>query len=181
MNPKFVVVGVVSAFAIIIAIIGFSGSTIIDDISGGEILSPSELPRTILPLEIQLKELSVLEVTDTTATLEIQFKVTNPNLKSVILQMINYELYENNVRVKRGQIGERPVGMVEASNYFIILPEQPTILKDKITIKNTGNFPEFWSALVNNTPQWKIKGGAFFNLSSITSGEENEITFEFTK
>jgi len=66
-----------------------------------------------------------------------------------------------------------------ASNYFTILSEQPTILRETITIKNTGNLPEFWDALTNNAPQWKIKGEASFNLSSITAGGENEITFEF--
>jgi len=71
--------------------------------------------------------------------------------------------------------------MIESSNYFIILNETPTILKDTITIKNTGNTPELWNALSNNTPQWKIKGEASFNLSSITAGGENEITFEFHK
>lgn len=69
--------------------------------------------------------------------------------------------------------------MLESSNYFTILSDRPTILKDTITIKNSGNFPELWDALTNNTPQWKIKGVAYFNLSSMTSGGENEITFEF--
>ncbi len=95
--------------------------------------------------------------------------------------MIKYELYENDVRIATSEIGQRPMGMIDVSNYFTILNDHPTILRDKITIKNTGNDPELWSALTNNTPQWKIKGEGFFNLSSITSGGENEFTFEFTK
>ena len=181
MNPRIFVGVIVAAFAIVVGIVGFSGSTILNDVSGGGILSPSEIPREALPLEVELEDISILEVRDIAATIEIQFKVTNPNYKSVILQMLKYELYENNVRIKIGEIGQRPVGMVDASNYFTILSEQPTILKDKITIKNTGNLPELWSALTNNTPQWKVKGEAFFNLSSLTSGGQNEITFEFTK
>ncbi len=83
------------------------------------------------------------------------------------------------MRVAVSQLGDRPVEMIESSNYFTILSETPTILRDTITIKNTGNTPELWEALTNNTPVWKIKGEAFFNLSSITAGGENEITFEF--
>jgi LEA14-like dessication related protein len=181
LNPKFVLGGIVAAFTIIVGIIGFSGSTIIDDVSGGGIFSPSETPREVIPLEIELEDISILEVTERATTIEVQFKVTNPNFKSVILQFVKYELYENNVRIAISEIGKRPTGMVDASNYFTILNEIPTILKDKITIKNTGNLPELWIALTNNTPQWKIKGEAFFNLSSITSGGENEVTFEFTK
>jgi len=181
LNPKIVVGGVVAAFVIIVWIVGFSGSTIIDDVSGGSIFSPSEGPREVFPLEIELEDISILEVRDKAATIEVKFKVSNPNVKSVILQVLKYELYEDNVRIKISQIGDRPVAMLETSNYFTILNEHPTILKDKITIKNTGNTPELWSALTNNTPKWTVKGEAFFNLSSITAGGENEITFEFSR
>jgi LEA14-like dessication related protein len=179
LNPKIIVGGVVAAFVIVIGIIGFSGSVIIDDVTGGNVVSPAQTPREALPLEVDLEDISILEVNERAATIEIQFKVTNPNVKSVILQFIKYEIYENNIRIHIGQIGERPLGMVESSNYFTILSGAPTILKDKITIKNTGNTPELWNALTNNTPQWKIKGDASFNLSSITAGGEKEITFEF--
>ena len=71
--------------------------------------------------------------------------------------------------------------MLEGSNYFTIISEKSTTLKDKVTITNTGNLPELWAALSNNTPQWKIKGAAVYNLSSITAGGEKEVFFEFTK
>ena len=179
MNPKIIVGGVVAALVIIIGIIGFSGFSIIDDTSGGNIISPSEAPREALPLEFELEDISILEVNDKAATIEVKFKVTNSNFKSVILQVVTYDLYENGIRVAISQIGERPVAMLEGSNYFTILNDRPTILKDIITIKNSGNTPEFWDALISNTPQWKIKGEAFSNLSSITAGRENENTFEF--
>ncbi len=181
LNSKIIAGGIVAAFAIILGIVAFSGSTIIDDVSGGGIISPSETPRQVLPLEIELENISILEVTDRAAVIEVQFTVTNPNFKSVILQLIKYELYENNVRIAINEIGSRPVGMMGGSNYFTILSENPIVFKDKVTIKNSGNIPELWATLTNNTPQWKIKGEAFFNLSSMTSGGENEITFEFEK
>ena len=179
MNNKIIVGGVIAVFAIIIGIVGFSGSSVIDDTSGGNIISPSEAPRQALPLKIELQELSILEVNNKAATIYVEFKVSNPNFKSVILQVLSYNLYENDVRVAISQIGERPVAMLEGSNYFTILNERPTILKDTITIKNSGNTPELWDALTNNTPQWKITGDAYSNLSSITAGGENENAFEF--
>ena len=179
MNRKIIFGGIIAAFAIVFGIVALSGSTIIDDVSGGNILSPSEVPRQTLPIKIELEDISILEVNNKAATIKLAFKITNPNFKSVILQVVTYDLYENDVRVKVSQIGERPMGMLESSNYFTILSDRPTILKDTITIKNSGNSPELWDALINNTPQWKIKGIAYFNLSSMTSGGENEITFEF--
>ncbi len=179
MNRKIIFGGIIAAFGIVFGIVALSGSTIIDDVSGGNILSPSEVPRQTFPIKIELEDISILEANNKAATIKIAFKITNPNFKSVILQVVTYDLYVNDVRVKVSQIGERPMGMLESSNYFTILSDRPTILKDTITIKNSGNSPELWDALTNNTPQWKIKGIAYFNLSSMTSGGENEITFEF--
>lgn len=179
LNPKIIVGAVVAIFVIIIGVLGIPSSSFIDDTSGGKIVAPSEAPRGALPLEIELLDLSILEVNDKAATIQVEFEVSNPNFKSVILQVLSYDLYEDGVRIAISQIGERPIAMLESSNYFTILNERPTILKDTITIKNSGNTPELWEALTNNTPQWKITGETFSNLSSITAGGENENSFEF--
>lgn len=171
----------VVAFAGVVGIVALSDQSIISDISEEGIFSKPSTETQILPIEIELDDISILEVTEKVATLKIKFKVTNPNYKSVILQFIKYELFEKDLRVNAGEIGSRPEGFVASSNYFTILNDAPTFLSEKITIKNTGNTPEFWSALMNNTPEWTVKGEAFFNLSSMTSGAENEVTFEFTK
>jgi len=181
MNPRiFVVVVAVALFAVLLGVIAFSGQSIINDTFEEGFLSlPTDASREVLPLVIELEDLTVLEVTDKFATLQIKFKVLNPNYNSVILQYINYHIFENNLVVHSGLIGEQPQGFVMSSNYIIILSERPTIVSDQITIKNTGNTAEFWSALTSNTPKWKINGEAFFNLSSMISGAENRITFEF--
>ena len=181
-NPRVFVGAAVAAFAVIVGIVAFSGQSFINDITEDGLIPRSpDVQRQVLPLEIELQDIIILEVTDTAAFIETKFKVTNPNYKSVILQYIKYELYEDDLRVSISDIGERTTGFVAGSNYFTILNEAPTILTDKITIKNTGNTPEFWTALKSNTPKWKIKGEAFFNLSSMISGGEQEIKFEFIK
>ena len=139
LNPKIFVGAAVGVFAIIIGAVAFSGSSIISDVSDSGIFFPSgeQAQRDVLPLEIELEDLSIIEVTDIDATLEIVFKVRNPNDKSVILQLVKYDIYESGIKLKTGQIGERAEGMVTGSNYFTILNEQPTILRDKITLKNS--------------------------------------------
>ena len=178
MNPKFIVGGVIAAFVIVIAIIGLAGSSIISDVSNKGLL-PTPSQTQILPLEVELEELSIVEADESSTFISLKLKVKNPNQKSIILQFVKYSLYENDVRVHAGEIGQRfEGGLVGSSNYYTILSESETILSDKITIKNSGNAPEFWNAIMTNTPQWKITGEAFFNLSSMTSGQENEIKFE---
>ena len=180
MNPKIFVGIAVALFVVILAVVSFSGQSIISDLEEGLLFSPEEESIQILPITIELDDFSVLEVTENYATFEIKFKVSNPNYKSVLLQHLKYQIYDNDIRIHAGTIGEQPEGFVMSSNYFIILNERPTILSDKITVKNDGNTPELWSSLSSDTKNWKINGEAFFNLSSITTGGENEIVFEFT-
>ena len=182
MNPRIPVIGVVGAFAVVILIVAYSGTSVIDD-SSGEARLGSSSGTVIEPLVIDLDEIIIKDVDERTAYVEIAFKVTNPNYKSVILEMIRYNVYEDGMKIGTKSIGDRaaPGGLVSASNYFTILSDRPSIIKDDFTIKNDGNIPELWKALENDTPQWRVSGEAYYNLSSMTAGGENEITFEFTR
>ena len=182
MNPRIPVIGVVGAFAVVILIIAYSGTSVIDDTSGEARLGSSG-GTIIEPLVIDLDEIIIKDVDERTAYVEIAFKVTNPNYKSVILEMIRYNVYEDGMKIGTKSIGDRaaPGGLVSASNYFTILSDRPSIIKDDFTIKNDGNIPELWKALEDGNPQWRVSGEAYYNLSSMTAGGENEITFEFTR
>jgi len=181
LNPRIIVGVVVAAFAVAIAIIAFSGQTLINDISEEGIFSSPSSSLNVIPITVELEDLSIKEVSEQFAVLEIKFLVSNPNSKSVILPYLKYQLYEDDLRVHVGEIGQRGGGFVIGSNYITILSQGSTIISDEIIIKNTGNTPELWQALTENDANWKVAGDAFFNLSSMTTGGENEITFEFTK
>ena len=184
LNPKIMVGGVIGALMIIILVVAYSGTSIIDDTSeGGFLASPSESTPAILPLIIDLENIEILDIDEKVAHIEISFKVTNPNYKSVLLEMIRYNVFEDGTKIGTKSIGDRgaPGGLVAASNYFTILNDRPSIIKDEFTIMNDGNIPEIWSALESNSPNWRITGDAFYNLSSMTSGGENEIEFDFVR
>ena len=179
MNPKIFIGVAVGALAIILIVFGFSGS--ISDIGVGGFLSPSTEEQIIHPIEIELQDFSILEVDGKQATLEIKFKVSNPNFKSVMLQHIKYSIYHNNARIVAGEIGSSPEGFLASPNYYIILNERPSLIGEKFTIKNTGNTPDLWLALTKNDLNWRITGQAYFNLSSLTAGQENTLTFDISK
>ncbi len=183
MNPRIPVIGIIGGLAAIILVIAYSGTSIIDDTSSEGLIGSSGGMPEIEPLVIDLEEIQILEVDEKSATVEISFKVANPNYKSVLLEMIRYNVYEDGMKIGTKSIGDRaaPGGLVGASNYFTILNDRPTIVKDEFVIKNDGNIPELWKALETDTPQWRITGQAFFNLSSMTAGGENEISFEFNR
>lgn len=135
----------------------------------------------ILPLDINLEEVNVLSVSNNTYVLEIKFKIHNPNTRSIILQILKYELYGNDILIHAGQIGERMIGMLSASNYFTILNNNDLVLKDKIKLHNNSQIEDVWDYVIDSDITWHVKGKLFFNLSSMTSGAENEIDFELYK
>ena len=180
MNSKLVLIIIAAALAGTIGFIALSGSQFINDMTKDGLGKISPAPIKVIPLQVELDKLSIVEVTDEQATIQVDFKVTNPNYKSIILQLIKYELYENGNRITTEEIGQRPEGMVDVSNYFTILSNRPQIMSDKVTIRNTGD-TELWSAISDNTTKWTIKGETYYNLSSMTSGQENITPFEFER
>lgn len=179
LNSKILLGIIIGVLGAAIGVIAFSGSQILNDVSEGGLGNLSPGPIKVEPIQVELGKFQVLSVSDEEAQLQVDFKITNPNYKSVILQLIKYNLYAGDKRVTISQIGDRPEGAIEGSNYFTILRDRPQIIGQTITIKNTGNDAEFWTALQSNTISWKIKGEANFNLSSMTAGHENVVPFEF--
>ena len=179
MNPRIFVGAAAGVLVTIIVVFTLTGTSVISDVEGGFFAPSSQ--QQVFPLEIELFDLSILEVTEKHATLEIKFKVSNPNFKSVMLQHIKYSVYHNNARITAGELGASPEGFLASPNYYIILNERPSIIGEKFTITNTGNTPELWEILTENELNWRVSGEAFFNLSSITAGQENILEFDFSK
>ena len=183
LNSKIFVGAAAGGLAIVLAVIAFSG-TLISDVSDG-VFSPFQEPE-VLPLEIEFHNLSVLEISERQATLDIEFIVSNPNFKSVMLQRLKYTVFHDDTRIVAGEVGSSPTGFVDTSNYFLILNERPVTLGEKFIVKNTGD-AELWEKLEMSLAEgkialnWRITVDAFSNLSSLTSGQENIASFEFTK
>ena len=183
LNSKIFVGAAAGGLAIVLAIIAFSG-TLISDVGGGE-FAPFQEPE-VLPLQIEFHNLSVLEISEKQATLDIEFIVSNPNFKSVMVQRLKYTVFHDDTRIVAGEIGSSPTGFVDSSNYYLILNERPVTLAEKFIIKNTGD-TELWEKLEmslaegRNALNWRITAEAYSNLSSLTSGQENIASFEFTK
>ena len=186
MNPKIFVFVAVIALAVSLGGILFSSSSISIPASEKNTQETSQTRLQIQPISVELNDVSILDISKRSAVIETSFKISNPNPNSIIIQVMDYQLFEtgfsNEKQISGGQIGSRPEGMVEfGSNYYTLLGNSSIILKDKIELKNTGNTPELWLALENNTAKWRVSGDVFFNLSSMTSGQENEVHFEFVK
>jgi len=189
MNPKLFV------FAAVLAIIGILGGIVL---IGPDMQAPGqgnnnsvENAPTIELLEVELADLSVTKINERSATIEIAFEIFNPNPRAVIVQTMDYNLFETGFssyeQLAGGTIGSRPEGMVEfGSNYYTLLGENSIVLKKKMVIKNTASSSELWDSLKSEyengesgSAKWWVYGTVYFNLSSMTSGQENTVPFEF--
>ncbi len=184
MNSKIFVGAAAGVLAAVLAVIVFSGNSLISDVGDGG-FSPFQEPE-VLPLKIEFHNLSVLEINEKQATLDIDFIVSNPNFKSVMLQRLKYSVFHDDTRIVAGEVGSSPTGFVDTSNYYLILNERPSEIGEKFVIKNTGD-AELWEKLEislvegRNALNWRITAEAYSNLSSLTSGQENVAVFEFSK
>ena len=189
MNPK------VFVFAAVLAIVGILGAIVL---VGPDMQAPGqgnnnsvENAPTIELLEVELADLSVTKINERSATIEIAFEIFNPNPRAVIVQTMDYNLFETGFssyeQLAGGTIGSRPEGMVEfGSNYYTLLGENSIVLKKKMVIKNTASSSELWDSLKSEyengesgSAKWWVYGTVYFNLSSMTSGQENTVPFEF--
>ena len=137
-------------------------------------------------ITLELEDISVEKISEESVTIKIAFKISNPNSGGMTVQAIDYQLYateySNSEQIAGGEIGSRPTGMISTgSNYYVLLGENDITLKETITLKASQNTFELWAILNDSTTPWRVTGDVFYNFSSITSGQENELHFEFTK
>lgn len=172
MNPKVFVGVAIAAVLVGVVLVVTSGPALLEG------FVPSPQPATVVPVNVNVDDVSTITLNQDGATLEIVISVSNPNPKAAILSLVKYQIYHDDVRVAAGEIGERSGGMVDASDYYTILSNGNVVLRDRIDLVNTGGAPEFWADLTSGDITWFVTGEAFFNLSSMTSGQENIILFE---
>jgi hypothetical protein len=182
MNPKIFVGIACAALVVVLGGILLVGPTMIVA-SQNNNSQPSNVLQ-VKPLEVELGEITVESISERTATIKVAFKIINPNPRAVIVQTMDYQLYESTYsdyeQIAGGEIGSRPEGMVEfGSNYYTLLGNNSILLKEKINLKGSENTPELWNILRSDSPTWRVTGDVFYNLSSMTSGQENELHFEF--
>ena len=181
MNSKIFVLAAIGVLLVILGGIILVGPTMV---VGTQNSSDNPNVLKVKPLEIELETLYVDKISERNAIIKIAFKISNPNPRAVIVQTMDYQLYEttysNDEQIAGGEIGSRPTGMVEfGSNYYTLLGNNVIVLKETITLKGSENTPELWNILKGDSPTWKVSGDVFYNLSSMTSGQENELHFEF--
>ena len=175
-------VGILIAITVVVALLPSSGflKNFVQEnpqVPGGLKAASTE----IKPIVVTINKTSVLSFTNKESVIDTKFDVLNPNNVTVILEAITYDLYENNVLVGHGQIGERLEGALQSSNYYTLVEHYTNQLNGKVVLENTGNNPELWSALQKSDTKWSIMGQAFYNTNTVLSGQPGSVDFNSTQ
>ena len=142
--------------------------------------SLTSISAQIKPLSISYNGTSVVSSTEKDATLATNFYITNPNTTTVILESITYDIYANGIVVGHGQIGQRYEGSWESSYYYPLVEGTSDNISNNADIKNTGNYPDVWSALQKGTAKITISGTAYYATKTAFSGSDFTQDFNFT-
>lgn len=185
MDTRIVLGGVAVAIIAIIVVIAFlPGSGILGSIVPHNSNMPSSLTAVsseIKPISISYNGTSVVNATYRDASLKTTFYVTNPNTTTVILESISYDLQANGVVIGHGQIGQRYEGSWESSYYYPLIGQTSDSIDDTAVVKNTGNYPDVWSALQKGTAKITVSGTAYYATKTAFSGSDFTEEFNFTR
>ncbi|MDE1829635.1 MAG: hypothetical protein KGI25_04870 [Thaumarchaeota archaeon] len=184
MDARIILGVVVIAIVAIFFVIGTNPNTgFLKSILPSGANGPSSLTSNstqLKPLSILYNGTSILNSTERDTVLKSNFYVTNTNTATVILESINYEISANGMVIGHGQIGNRYEGSWESSYYYPLITGVPSNIGNTDDIKNTGNFPEVWSALQNGTAKFSISGTVYYATKTAFSGNDYSQIFNFT-
>jgi hypothetical protein len=117
-----------------------------------------------------------------TLNLELIFDIHNPNMGTVMLESISYNLYSNKGRIVSGDIGEKPEGFVGSqANIFPIVGNGTMTVKDKKVVERSDSTQSDWANITNNSENYIVNGTFSYKQTSSfqSSGGENNFTLKF--
>lgn len=184
MDKKIIVYGVgtiIIAIVVLFAFLPNSGLTRTLLPHGPNVPSSlTAITAEIKPISIMYNGTSILSASERNATIQTNFYIINPNNTTLILEFIKYDVYANGMVIGHGQIGQRYEGSWQSSDYYPLVEGTSVTLNDKTLIKNTGNYPDTWSALEKGTANISITGTAHYATKTAFSGKDYTTDFNFT-
>ena len=176
----YVAIGVIVAILGVVAVLPSSG--LLKNVMSHNTNTPSALTSVLTdvkPLVMENNGSSVLSVTNRNAIIETKFNVTNPNDNTLIIEMLSYDVYVNDVLIGHGQYGQKYEGSSESSTYLPLTQHNSALITNKAELINDGNNPQAWSALQSGTGQIRINGTTYYSTHSPFAGQSYSKDFDF--
>jgi hypothetical protein len=133
-------------------------------------------------IKLSIKNVAANETADRIAEIQVAFDAYNPNMGTVILEAIGYNVFVDNMRMVSGDIGEKPEGFVASQEgIYPIIGNGTVTLKDVQTVERNDMNAAIWDKLVDGSASYIINGTYSYKQTSSfqATGGDKEFQFAF--
>jgi hypothetical protein len=133
-------------------------------------------------IKLSIKNVAANETADRIAEIQVAFDAYNPNMGTVILEAIGYNVFVDNMRVVSGDIGEKPEGFVASQEgIYPIIGNGTVTLKDVQTVERNDMNAAIWDKLVDGSASYIINGTYSYKQTSSfqATGGDKEFQLAF--
>lgn len=136
------------------------------------------------PIQISIKNIDVRKDGEN-VKIKTSFGIFNPNNATLLLELVRYNIFLDNVRIISGDIGEKPEGFVDSQQgIYPIIGNSNLVLKDEKEIQNEKRIATVWNKLLNSNSsnlQYIINGTFGYKQSSSfqSTGQDMEFSLKF--
>lgn len=118
-------------------------------------------------IKLSIKNVAANETADRIAEIQVAFDAYNPNMGTVILEAIGYNVFVDNMRIVSGDIGEKPEGFVASQEgIYPIIGNGTVTLKDVQTVERNDMNAAIWDKLVDGSASYIINGTYSYKQTS---------------
>jgi hypothetical protein len=135
----------------------------------------------IKAIELSIKNVTGNQTVNRTAEIQVVFDAYNPNMGTVILEAIQYNVFVDNMRVISGDIGERPEGFVASQEgIYPIIGNGTVTLKDVQTVERNDMNAPIWDKVVDGRANYIINGTYSYKQTSSFQATGGDMDFKLT-
>ncbi len=164
-----------------IGIIGGGIGIVIFLVSVFFILKPAE-PVVFKDIELLIKEIEIIPIDINNTKIKVTFSLINPNARSTILESLDYELFNNDIRIAASGVG-RSIGNVivgSSEGTYYIVGKSTLDVNNEVTIKRSKANEVFWEDMNDDTLNIRVKGRYIISTPQVESGKEYTFEKEIT-
>ena len=135
----------------------------------------------IKAIGLSVNNLAANQTADNIAEIQVVFDAYNPNMGTVILEAIQYNVYVDNMRVISGDIGEKPEGFVASQEgIYPIIGNGTVTLKDVQTVERNDLNAAIWDKIVDGRANYIINGTYSYKQTSSFQATGGDMEFNLT-
>jgi hypothetical protein len=130
---------------------------------------------------LSVNNLAAKQTADNIAEIQVVFDAYNPNMGTVILEAIQYNVFVDNMRVISGDIGEKPEGFVASQEgIYPIIGNGTVTLKDVQTVERNDLNAAIWDKIVDGRANYIINGTYSYKQTSSFQATGGDMEFNLT-